>query len=206
MEEFKLSERRVWCAKYISDSSGNISKYEIIQHLVKNKIPRRTASKYASDYLNNVSFRRKEGSGMSKITLTRSESSKLDRMIKNKVFPGYRVIARKFNIDHKTAKRIVQEKGYVIKSRKKCPKSHPGQEQRQKTRLRKLRDFSKDFIFVMDDESYFDLDGHDFFGGDRFAFKDLKNVPDEVRYIRKRKYGPKLMVWIAISEFGHSNP
>lgn len=45
-----------------------------------------------------------------------------------------------------------------------------------------------------------------FFAGDKFAFNDHTNVPDDVRYIRKRKYGPKLIVWILISELGHSEP
>ena len=76
----------------------------------------------------------------------------------------------------------------------------------QKTRLRKLHEFSKGCLFVLDDESYFDLDGHNFFGGNRFAFKQLDNVPKNVQFKEKKKFGGKLLVWIAISEKGHSEP
>ncbi|XP_074596310.1 uncharacterized protein LOC141851465 [Brevipalpus obovatus] len=59
----------------------------------------------------------------------------------------------------------------------------------------------------MDDETYFDLEGNPFYGGNRFACKDISNiqqVPHKVRFFRKSKFGPKLLMWIAISSLGRS--
>jgi len=144
--------------------------------------------------------------GRPKIELDRNQRQKLDRMINNKVFCGYRAVGRKFGCDEKTAKRIVTEVGYKILTRKNCPKSTPEQAQRQKTRTRKLRYAAKGKTLVLDDESYFDLDGHSFFGGKKFACKSIENVPPEIQFRQKKKFGGKLLVWIAISAKGHSAP
>ena len=100
----------------------------------------------------------------------------------------------------------MQDSGYKLRSRKNCPKSTPEQKQRQKMRLRKLRDLSRRCTFVMDDESYFDLDGNSFFGGNRFASHDLENVPPNIESREQKKFGEKLLIWIAISKIGHSEP
>ena len=59
---------------------------------------------------------------------------------------------------------------------------------------------------ILDDESYFDLNGHDFFGGQRYSFSGSPdNVSDAIRYRFKEKFGKKLMIWAAISQHGVSD-
>jgi hypothetical protein len=59
----------------------------------------------------------------------------------------------------------------------------------------------------MDDETYFDVGGHDFFGGRYFSqLEGEENVPDNVKYREKSKFGAKLMLWLAISPKGKSGP
>ena len=70
-----------------------------------------------------------------------------------------------------------------------------------------VRDFcqpSSVIEVVMDDESHFPYknDGTRANGG--FYTKDKENTPPEIRYRTTKKFPDKLLVWIAISERGHS--
>ena len=59
---------------------------------------------------------------------------------------------------------------------------------------------------VMDDKSYFPFGHNEMPGNDRFYTKDKGEVPPNVKYSQKKKFEPKLLVWLAISEDGHSEP
>ena len=206
MDSFKKSDLKLVCAKCFSENCGVLSKSQIVQKFINSGVPKSTAYRFYTLFEGGDSFERKKGSGRPKIELNSNQRRKLDRMINVKVFTGYRAVGSKFNFSEHTAKRVIRESGYKIRCRKNSPKSTPEQEQRQKTRIRKLRDLSKGCLFVMEDESYFDLDGHNFFGGKRFVFKNLENVPHDVQFIEKKKFGSKLLVWLAVSERGHSEP
>ena len=56
----------------------------------------------------------------------------------------------------------------------------------------------------MDDESYFTLSNSTLAGNDTFYAVDPNECSDEVRYIEKRKFEPKLLVSICISPRGLS--
>ena len=43
-------------------------------------------------------------------------------------------------------------------------------------------------------------------GNDRFYTKQKSEVPPDVRYLRKKKLQPKLLVWLPISEERHNKP
>ena len=59
---------------------------------------------------------------------------------------------------------------------------------------------------IIDDEKYFTL-GNTCIAGNNGYYTDNKSLcPDEVRYAMKKKYEKKLLVWIAISSKGISNP
>ena len=59
---------------------------------------------------------------------------------------------------------------------------------------------------VIDDESYFPFGRSEMPGNDRFYAKNKSEVSPNVRYSQKKKFEPKLLVWLAISEEGHSDP
>ena len=59
---------------------------------------------------------------------------------------------------------------------------------------------------VMDDQLYFTF-GHDEMpGNERFYTKDNDQVTANFKYSQKKKFEPKLLVWVAIGEEGHSDP
>ena len=57
---------------------------------------------------------------------------------------------------------------------------------------------------VIDDESYFPLGPCQIPGNDRFYSKNKEKTPLNIRYYEKKKFEPKLLVWLAISQEEHS--
>ena len=81
-------------------------------------------------------------------------------MCENRIFPGYRKIGRKLKCHHRTAKRLVQEAKLHVQHRKKVPKSNEKQQKTQQKRMNRLcRAIGKAWV-VMNDETYFDSEGH----------------------------------------------
>ena len=81
--------------------------------------------------------------------------------------------------------------------------------ERQRTQCRKL---SREFYpakltvkLVLDDESFFTLKNDELDGNRGFYTDNKENTPPGVKYKFKAKY-EKLLVWLAISENGHSAP
>jgi len=97
-----------------------------------------------------------------------------------------RSIGRKWGIDGKTVKKIMIEAGVNKTKRRKAPKSSEEQKVRQKKRLIKV---SKSFFMplkgleiIMDDESYFSIDGSDSFGNDFYYSHESLEAPNNVKY------------------------
>jgi len=58
---------------------------------------------------------------------------------------------------------------------------------------------------ILDDESYFILDGSDFYGNDHYYYYHGLEVPKRVDYRPVTKFAAKIMAWVAISSRGISN-
>ena len=126
---------------------------------------------------------RKTGSGRPQ-SLTKTEKAKLRRAVNNQTGVSQRKLGRKFNVSQKTISNHVKKLGIKVRRRKRAPKQTPEQVQRQNDRLQNLvqtsfSDESGDEI-VMDDESYFTLDGTGMPGTMRTLLKvggkNLKNL------------------------------
>ncbi|CAF4137061.1 unnamed protein product, partial [Rotaria sordida] len=58
----------------------------------------------------------------------------------------------------------------------------------------------------MDDEKYFSLSNVNILGNAYYYTNDKSTTPPDVKYKKKMKYEPKIMVWLAISSKGISEP
>ncbi|CAF3572187.1 unnamed protein product [Rotaria sp. Silwood1] len=58
----------------------------------------------------------------------------------------------------------------------------------------------------MDDEKYFSLSNVDISGNVYYYTSDKSIAPPDIKYKKKMKYEPKIMVWLAISSKGISEP
>ena len=64
----------------------------------------------------------------------------------------------------------------------------------------------RDREWILDDESYFTKTHSTINGNDNFYSDNLDFAPAKVKFRRKHKYEKKLLVWIAMSPRGISEP
>ena len=114
------------------------------------------------------------------------------------------------DVDRSYVSRILREAGVKAYKRIRSPEFSPELKQRQKTACRKLiRNFcppSSPIELVMDDGSYFRFQGDEMSGSSFFYTQDKENTPPSVKFKPKKKFPKKLLMWITISERGHSEP
>ncbi len=79
----------------------------------------------------------------------------------------------------------------------------------QRIRLRKLvadnLKAKEDVKVIIDDESYFTLDGNEWQSQD-YYYHESSSTSDEVRYIEQQKFTEKVLMWLCISKRGMSKP
>ena len=151
------------------------------------------------------SSERKAGSGRPR-SMSKKDQKRLAKLVNHKTGCSQRKLARKFNVSKTTITREIKHQGCLYYKRKRAPKTTPEQRERQKERLKKL---SRDVFrpkgpahIVMDDESYFTLDGCAMPGNSGFYSSDRKETPNEVKHRSESKFPEKVMVWTVISYRG----
>ena len=119
-------------------------------------------------------------------------------------------LARTFGIHKSFVHKVLKREGCKYYKKRKVPEWYEEKETRQKRRCRKLSRTemkpSSSVKVVIDDESYFPFGHVEMPGNDRFYAKNKSELSPNVRYSQKKKFEPKLLVWLAISEEGHSDP
>lgn len=161
--------------------------------------------KRASVYriLNRHEMQRKKGTGGHNISLNISDRRKLKTNVNNKTDVSQRKLASKYGVSQMTICRTLKRIGIRYLKRKRAPLSTPKQVATQKKRLSvlprgPLKPTTLEEI-VMDDESYFTLDGSGMPGNRGFYTTNSKQAPVNVAYYGKKKFPERVMVWCAIS-------
>ena len=122
-------------------------------------ISRRTVQRIVKRVDNNVSLKRKSGTGRKAIKLNQNQRRTLRRDLDLNVGQSYVELGAKVGVSDKTVKRIIGELGYKRRRRKNAPKTSEKQVKVIRKRLNKARRTSlrakNDLEVVMDDESYY---------------------------------------------------
>ena len=71
---------------------------------------------------------------------------------------------------------------------------------------RKMYNLYKELDFVIDEMKYFGLTGFQISGNRHFYFSDHGSMPSDVATYSKKKFEPKVMLWLVISPKGISRP
>ena len=66
--------------------------------------------------------------------------------------------------------------------------------------------YSQDYVVIMDDEKYFTFTNDSVPQNSGFYTDNARSCPNNVKYKGKNKFPKKILVWIAISEHGLSEP
>jgi transposase len=183
------------------------SKSAIVKHFMLENIPKSTVYDILRRKANKMDPDRKVGSGRLAIKFSKTNIKRLQKKLDHSHGISQRMLARMFGCHQSYVCRTIQRKT-SIEFRKK--ENAPDRSSKQKLVVRPkcsrlVKIFRKKKI-VLDDESYFYLCNFDISGNDGYYSSNVDETPQEVKLKRKRKFGPKLMVWAAMSPDGISQP
>lgn len=184
-------------------------KSKVVRHFMDMGISRRTIYSILSSYQMRKTTTRKIGSGNWSSLRDSSVKRNLIRLTEGRVAKSYRELGKKFNCHHQTVKKVLDEAGIKKRSRKVKPKVSETQAAVQKVRLRKLVrnvfQAKNDVLCIMDDETYFTLDGNEW-QGKYFYDSPKAQVKEDVKFVEHTKFPGKILLWLAISPLGMSKP
>ena len=130
-------------------------------------------------------------------------------LVNNSKGVSQRKLARRFKISQPYVCKLLSYVGIKYYKWQKTPKTNAKQAIVQRKRLSKLCKGklrpSKQVSIVMDNKSYFSLSVEKRLGKDGYYSQDKRCTPDDVKFNYKEKYAAKMLVWVAISECGHSS-
>lgn len=210
MDELNQRDRRKLIGKFYSDNREKGKPFTVNHFKIMG-----VCAKTIYNVMNRVDegqpMERKPGSGRKPVKMPKKGIKKLVSRFNNKKGVSQRKEARKYNISQPYVCKILKKEGINYYKREKAPKSSEKQEIVQKERLSKLRRTShfkpsETTEIINDDESYFSLSGHNYPGNDGFYTSDKRNTPNDIKYRFTEKFPARLLVWIAISKKGYSQP
>lgn len=205
MEEAKRKMiRDAWFAR------GGATKSEFVRNQEKAGFNRRTVYNTIKRIEKDISMDRKPGGGRKIQGWTESKEMKLRHEADHTVGVSCRRLGRKFKIDHKTVKKILDRNKIEVRKRIKGPKVSEKQGNVIKTRVRNMtrgpfKASNDDIDVIMDDETYFDENGMDFSGSNTYMSSTPGEEPPSIKVKQKTKYPFKLLLWVAISKKGRSS-
>ena len=117
-----------------------------------------------------------------------------------------RRLAPKLKVSHQTICNHLQAIGIRFNKRRAL-KYTDQQLEEIPTRARRLWRLlsNDDFELVMDDEKYFLLHNEYVQTNRDFSASNSRTTPPEIKFKRTKKYEPKILVWLTVSENGISN-
>jgi transposase len=177
-----------------------------VKHFLLEGHPRPTIYRILSTYMKRGHVLRESGSGGSNKVLTNSQRGAIARWCVDRKGVSMRQQANKYEVDEKTIRNILREKGIKCYRRSKAPLYSDEQENRTRQRAGKLLQLLRNKVIIMDDECYFKLKGDFLPGNDHFYSKDKSQTEPEVKFCTQKKFPPQLMVWMCISESAISEP
>jgi transposase len=181
-------------------------KYFTAAHFILEGVAKSTIYSILQKLESTQDLKRKQGSGGHNKKLTKAHRASICRWISNKRGTSLRQKAKKYNVNEKTLRNVLKERGVKCYKRIKAPQYTPEQEGRAKTRAGKLLQVLKEKKILMDDEAYFKLKGDYLPGNDHFFTSDIDATPFDVKYRTEKKFPVQLMVWVCVSEDAISEP
>lgn len=185
----------------------NDGKSAIVKHFVDENTPKRTIYRYIEMWEKGLSPTRRLGSGRKPKIMTRANLNRLANMTDDRSGISTRQLARKFKCSQSYIVKTIQEKTAIKYHKKtKIPDRRPHQLSQLQTRCGRMCRKFHSHEFVLDDESYFTLSHSDKNSNAGFWSSDVSSAPNNVKFKVQAKFEKKVLVWMAISPRGISQP
>jgi transposase len=140
--------------------------------------------------------------------LDKKKLKRLRKRAENRIGVSQRKLALSFDVAQRTIGRNLKQQGLKYYKRDKTPRYTEEEEKKVKmVSGRLLRNHFKTGIsIIIDDEKYFGFYNDEDPANAGFYTSDISTTPHDVRCKGKEKYPEKILVWIAMSERGISEP
>ena len=122
------------------------------------------------------------------------------KSVNNKSGISQRKRARKFSVSQSTVSRTLKNRTEVKILRRKTAPKYSNDDQERRAQLRSLsvyRLLQPDVQILMDDEKYFSFSG-DIASNRSYYTIDPSTAPSHIKFKRRIKFAPKLLVWMAV--------
>ena len=184
-----------------------LGKKFIVAHFNAEKVPRSTIYEIIKRVENDSGYKRVQESGRVAKIMTPKGIKRLKTIFDHSDRVSMRQAGQKYGCSHshiiKTLAKYTDIKSY---KKQGIPHRQENQNERIKTGIDRLyRDF-KGKLLIFDDESYFTLSHTTINGNSTYYSNNRDKAPPSVKYRKKRKFEPKVLVWLAASDKGISKP
>ena len=191
---------------FFKNESKEVLKHTV-NHFKKENVPVITIYNIITRYRKHNSTNYLPKTGRPK-KISDQELKTLVRLVDNKVGMSQHRLGRRFGVNQSTISRNLKKRTSVrVYKRRPTPKYiSEDQQKRAKSNCLKLyKKVSPNCQLILDDEKYFTFSGN-VPGNNRYYSSDTSSAPENIKFIQKQKFEPHLLVWLAISPRGISNP
>ena len=195
MEAAKQEYRRTLVRDYLLLNPDSSCK-DAVNHFVSQGMNKRTVYRYIKRIKEHGDTKSRYVPGKKQLVLTKRMKNRLYKLFDGKVGVSVRQALQKLNVCQSVIKRWLNELGIKRKVRQVVPKSSEKQRKKQAVILHKIarKEFrvSNDSTkIIMDDETYFNLSGHDFKGNKFYFDSGLQTIPENVKFRKKKNSSQK---------------
>ncbi len=182
-----------------------LGKTYTVDHFAAEQVPRRTIYNILSRR-ECFPATRKSGSGSIKEKLTQRQINQLIKDFDHKATISQRQAARKFDISQLMVHKILKKNHITCRKKMKIPSRTDAQKISARTKCGNLYLNNRNISWIIDDESYFTLSHSTINGNNNFYTSNIDLTPASVKFNPVKKFEPKLLVWICVSDRGISDP
>lgn len=183
------------------------SKSTIVNHFLRQGYPRSTIYATIDRVASGLPCQDLPRSGRPRVLSKRQETF-LKKAAENKVGVSIRKLSRKYPVHFSTIHRYLKRLNLNYYRRQKVPKYTAKQAEDVRSTVRRLlrRHFKPGVSIIIDDEKYFGFGCDEIPGNAGFYTEDKAATSTDVKFKGQEKYPTKILVWIAVSDRGISEP
>jgi len=192
--------------RFYSDNKDKGKMYTI-EHFKRENQYERTTRRIIDRFNNGIDVNHLKGAGRPAVKMPKRKVTHLKRLFDNKDGISQSRAASKFGVSQQYIGKILRSKSQIRKRKKMTiPKRTERQKIEGRTKCSTLWRKLANVDVVMDDESYFTLGHSTINGNDIFYTSNIDKASDKIKYKEKSKYEKKVLVWVAASVHGLSEP
>ena len=177
-----------------------------VDHFISEGRPKSTIYDILNRNESGKSAMDKKSSGRPAIIFTKRATSTLKRLTNNKSGISQRKLAKRFECSLSYINKKLDSLSINCWKKQTIPDRTEGQKAVARPKCATLFRKYKDRQWILDDESYFTLSHSTINGNDNFYSDNKSLAPPEVKFAKKKKFEQKLLVWLAVSPYGISEP